>query len=304
MEGRVFWWFSKSFWRWLVYYKNMMSDTVLFCGTPYTHYISGVDSNPVFRLSVVFILIVSISFCILSYKSRDRKWDIPGYQACMLTVRPPEWMAAKLFTITNKRDEAFIFPFFCQKIWSRWSQTTAKMTPSAFLCHVTVSCSELSVELRSLKALRPSSRWYMNEYGRTVEWYWQKNKRTQKKPCPSATLSSINTTALGKKPVLCKDKPTANRVSYDTALWIQVLDWKYGDIPNVNSGIGSESQRQFRPIRVSKIGQQLTIDGNGKVTQSGLEYLSMVTIQYSTTALINTQYRCGCIRSHAGHAML
>jgi hypothetical protein len=41
-----------------------------------------------------------------------------------------------------------------------------------------------------------------------------------------------------------------------------------------------------------------------KVTQPILKYLLMVTIQYNSNWLINTQYRCDYTKAHAGHVML
>jgi hypothetical protein len=38
-----------------------------------------------------------------------------------------------------------------------------------------------------------------------------------------------------------------------------------------------------------------------EVIQPMLEHLLMIVIRYSSTALINTQYRCDHTRSHAGH---
>jgi hypothetical protein len=43
---------------------------------------------------------------------------------------------------------------------------------------------------------------------------------------------------------------------------------------------------------------------NRKDTQTILKYLLMVIIQYNSTVLINTQYRCDYTRSHASHVML
>jgi hypothetical protein len=50
----------------------------------------------------------------------------------------------------------------------------------------------------------------------------------------------------------------------------------------------------FFPIIIPHIAQ-----GDRKVTQPILKYLLMVAIQYSSTELINTQYRCDCTRFHA-----
>jgi hypothetical protein len=50
--------------------------------------------------------------------------------------------------------------------------------------------------------------------------------------------------------------------------------------------------------------ERLQIQGDRKVTQPILKYLLMVTIQYNSIGLINTQYRCDDTRAHTGHAML
>jgi hypothetical protein len=46
------------------------------------------------------------------------------------------------------------------------------------------------------------------------------------------------------------------------------------------------------------------VQGDRKVTQPILKYLLTVAIQYNSTGLINTQYRCDYTRAHAGHVML
>jgi hypothetical protein len=46
------------------------------------------------------------------------------------------------------------------------------------------------------------------------------------------------------------------------------------------------------------------IHDDWKVTQPILKYLLMVTIQYNSVGLINTQYRCDYTIVHAGHVIL
>jgi hypothetical protein len=46
------------------------------------------------------------------------------------------------------------------------------------------------------------------------------------------------------------------------------------------------------------------LQADRKVTQSILKYLLMFAIQYNSTELINTQYRCDYTRAHAGHVIL
>jgi hypothetical protein len=46
------------------------------------------------------------------------------------------------------------------------------------------------------------------------------------------------------------------------------------------------------------------IQGDRNVTQHMLKYLLKAAIQYNSTGLINTQYRCEYTRAHAGHVML
>jgi hypothetical protein len=46
------------------------------------------------------------------------------------------------------------------------------------------------------------------------------------------------------------------------------------------------------------------IQSDRKVTQPILKYLFMVAIQYNSTELINTQYRCDYTKAHTGHVML
>jgi hypothetical protein len=47
-----------------------------------------------------------------------------------------------------------------------------------------------------------------------------------------------------------------------------------------------------------------TIQSDRKITQPILKYILMVAIQYNSTGLINTQYRCDYTRAHADHVML
>jgi hypothetical protein len=53
----------------------------------------------------------------------------------------------------------------------------------------------------------------------TVEWYWRENRRTRRKTCPSATLSTTNPTwtDLGVNPGLCGERPATNCLSHVTA---------------------------------------------------------------------------------------
>jgi hypothetical protein len=46
------------------------------------------------------------------------------------------------------------------------------------------------------------------------------------------------------------------------------------------------------------------IQDDRKATQPILKYLLMVTIEYNSTGLITTQYRCDYTRSQVGHVML
>jgi hypothetical protein len=55
----------------------------------------------------------------------------------------------------------------------------------------------------------------------TVEWYWQgktENRRTQRRTCPSATLSTTNPTSThqGANPGLRVDRQATNRLSHGT----------------------------------------------------------------------------------------
>jgi hypothetical protein len=52
------------------------------------------------------------------------------------------------------------------------------------------------------------------------------------------------------------------------------------------------------------IAHLMNIQGDLKVTQPILKHLLMVTIQYSSIGLINTQYRCDYTRAHTSHVML
>jgi hypothetical protein len=65
------------------------------------------------------------------------------------------------------------------------------------------------------------------------------NQRTQRKACPSATLSTTNPTRTdrGAKPVLCGEMPATNRLSHGTADII--VTQKLFDLTNVCSDLSS-----------------------------------------------------------------
>jgi hypothetical protein len=60
----------------------------------------------------------------------------------------------------------------------------------------------------------------------TVEWYWQgKIKKTQRKTCPTATLSTTNPTWInpGANPGLHGERPATNNQSHGTACGVPLL---------------------------------------------------------------------------------
>jgi hypothetical protein len=63
-----------------------------------------------------------------------------------------------------------------------------------------------------------SPRWWV--WRATVEKYWQESLRTRRKTCPSATLSTTNSTwsDSGAKPGLLVERPATNLLSHGTAL--------------------------------------------------------------------------------------
>jgi hypothetical protein len=55
----------------------------------------------------------------------------------------------------------------------------------------------------------------------TVEWYWQGNRRTRRKTCPSATMSTTNPTRTDPAaiPGLRGERSATNRLIHGTALF-------------------------------------------------------------------------------------
>jgi len=64
----------------------------------------------------------------------------------------------------------------------------------------------------------------MNEYGAPVEWYWQDNKSTLRKLCPTASLSITNLeTDLGLNQDLGSGSPVTKHLSHGTALTLHIM---------------------------------------------------------------------------------
>jgi hypothetical protein len=86
---------------------------------------------------------------------------------------------------------------------------------------VTVGWDVVCIDLRQWRDHCPSPSWYMNEYGETVKWYWQKKTEGL-----FATLTATNPTwnALEVNPGLSNKMPAANHLICCT-VWGQTCLW-------------------------------------------------------------------------------
>jgi hypothetical protein len=83
------------------------------------------------------------------------------------------------------------------------------------------------------------------EWSIMVEWYWQENRRTQKKACPSDTLSTTNPTwtDLDINLVLRFERPVTNCLSHVTASSISYWCWQHMAAEQVSRTYWSWCQR-------------------------------------------------------------